>query len=206
MEKELPISTIDDYNDNPFKQLMNIKQKHIYLKTNDYLTINKDIDNIIANAGINYDDIFYENHSLEKHDINQLLSGIKLIMYAIIIFFIIMAVTSAFNTIASNINLRKQEFAILRSLGLDKKGFNKMIFFESLLISIKAIIYSLPVVYLILYVVIKLIDLDQNNTFTFYYPTKYIIYSIIGTFIIVFIIMKYISKKIQFNNIANELQ
>ena len=45
----------------------------------------------------------------------------------------LIGVTNIFNTIGTNVALRRREFAMLRSVGLTPRGFNKIINYEHLL-------------------------------------------------------------------------
>ncbi len=181
----------------------NGKRFNIYIKAKNYFKINNEIDNIIDNMQLNPNNIFYQNYSLELHEYKQTLLSIKIIIYTFVLFFAIISITSVFNTITANIKLRQKEFAVLRSVGLSPEGFNKIIFYESLVFSIKSILFALPVVYLNIYFFTKVMNLNYDK---FPHPTKYILFSIIGVFIVVFITMRYASKKIQFNNIIDSLK
>ncbi len=197
MASELPLSLTD-------QQLNYLELKKsilIYLKAKNYLTINEKIESIVKELGLNFNDIIYQNYSMEIHDYKQMLLGIKIILYIIMAFFGLIATTSIINTLTTNMKLRQREFAILRSIGLSPKGFDRIIKFEALLFSLKSIIYSIPFVYLILILVSNILKLDYKNTFNFVLPLKYLLISIILVFIIVYLTIIYASKKIKENNI-----
>lgn len=52
---------------------------------------------------------------------------------------------SMFNTISTNLILRRREFAMLRSVGMTQKSFRKMLRYESLFYGLKTLLYGLPV-------------------------------------------------------------
>ena len=58
---------------------------------------------------------------------------IKLVIYMVLGLIVFITVVSIIGAISSNLNLRRKEFAVLKSLGLSNRGFNKMIFYESLI-------------------------------------------------------------------------
>ena len=131
--------------------------------------------------------------------------AIKILMYGFIALVTLTGVTSVFNTIYTSIHLRRREFAILRSVGLSPKGFQKMIFFESLFFGLKSLLYALPVSF----VIILLIANSMGYTFTFdgiLIPWGSVIAAIVGVFLIVLLTMMYSSSKIKKENILNSLR
>ncbi len=54
----------------------------------------------------------------------------------------LIGVTNIFNTITSNMELRQKEFAMLKSIGMTKKEFNRMINLETIFYGTKSWIYG----------------------------------------------------------------
>ena len=52
---------------------------------------------------------------------------INIFLYGFITVISLIGVTNIFNTITSNMELRQKEFAMLKSIGMTKKEFNRMI-------------------------------------------------------------------------------
>ncbi len=65
--------------------------------------------------------------------------------YGFIILISLIAAANVFNTISTNISLRRRDLAMLRSVGMTERGFRKMMNFECLLYGAKALLYGLPV-------------------------------------------------------------
>lgn len=131
--------------------------------------------------------------------------AIRILLYGFITLVTLIGVTSVFNTINTSIMLRKKEFAMLRSVGLTPRGFNKILFFESLFFGFKSLLYALPVSLGI----VLLIDKTATNVMDFGYiiwPVKSIIISIIGVFIIVLLTMLYSASKIKKDNILETIR
>ena len=103
-----------------------------------------------------------------------------------------------------SINLRRKEFAILRSVGLSPKGFNKMIWFESLFFGIKSLLYGLPVGIFLSFVISN--NMNKLVLSPFDLPIGSIAICIIGTFVIVLITMWYSTAKIKKENILEEIR
>ena len=131
--------------------------------------------------------------------------AIRILLYGFITLVTLIGVTSVFNTINTSIMLRKKEFAMLRSVGLTPRGFNKILFFESLFFGFKSLLYALPVSLGI----VLLIDKTATNVMDFGYiiwPVKSIIISITGVFIIVLLTMLYSASKIKKDNILETIR
>ena len=71
------------------------------------------------------------NISKEYQMMNSLIIVIKILVYGFIALVTLIGVTSVLNTINTSISLRRGEFAVLRSIGLTPKGFNKILLFGS---------------------------------------------------------------------------
>ena len=73
----------------------------------------------------------------------------KVLTYGFVILISLIAVANVFHTISTNLMLRRKEFAMLRSMGMSPKGFQKMMNFECLLYGFKGLLYGLPVSFLV---------------------------------------------------------
>lgn len=152
-----------------------------------------------------YDNVSYANIKEEYRQTNNLILVIKIFMYGFISLVTLIGVTSVFNTISTSMALRKREFAILRSIGLTKKGFNKILYFESLFFGIRALVFAIPVsIGITLLIHYSLADVMSISTVII--PWKYIIISIIGVFIIVLFTMMYSTIKIKKHNIIEQIR
>ena len=65
----------------------------------------------------------------------------------------LICVANIFNTISTNIILRRREFAVLKSLGVDEKGIKKIFNYETIFYGIKALLYSLPISLLVVLII-----------------------------------------------------
>ena len=74
-----------------------------------------------------------------------LVTIIQIFSYGFIILISLISVANVFNTISSNVLLRRQEFAMLKSVGITPKGFRKMICLESFFYGERALIVAIPV-------------------------------------------------------------
>ena len=152
-----------------------------------------------------------ENRSLYIHNITAMLDANKrmktiasIFVYGFVILIVLIGVTNIFNTISTNIALRRREFAMLKSVGLTPEGFNKIIRYESLFYGLKALLYGLPVGILISILMYN--SFSGMFGFMLVLPWKEIIYCIAGVLAIVFITMTHAGSKLKKENIIDALK
>ena len=165
--------------------------------TNNIDKLTKDLDK--------YSNVNYTNIKEAMKQANNLILVVKILMYGFISLVTLIGVTSVFNTISTSMALRKREFAVLRSIGLTRGGFNKMLFFESLFFGMKSLIFALPVsIGVTILIHYSLADMVSISTIII--PWKAIIISIVSVFIIVLLTMMYSSSKIKKHNIIEQIR
>ncbi len=152
-----------------------------------------------------YSNVNYINIKESMKQTNNLILVVKILMYGFISLVTLIGVTSVFNTISTSMALRKREFAVLRSIGLTRGGFNKMLFFESLFFGMKSLIFALPVSIGVTILIHYSLS-DMMSISTIIIPWKAIIISIVSVFIIVLLTMMYSSSKIKKHNIIEQIR
>lgn len=165
--------------------------------TNNIDKLTKDLDK--------YSNVNYTNIKEAMKQSNNLILAVKILMYGFISLVTLIGVTSVFNTISTSMALRKREFAVLRSIGLTNRGFNKILFFESLFFGMKSLIFAIPVSIGIT-VLIHYALADMVSISTIIIPWKYIIISIVSVFVIVLLTMMYSTSKIKKHNIIEQIR
>lgn len=151
------------------------------------------------------ENVYYSNIEEDSKMERNLVLAIEILMYGFIALITLIGVTSVFNTISTSMALRKKEFAILRSIGLTKKGFNKILFFESLFFGLKSLLYALPMSFII----IVLIHMSLSGVVSsggIMVPWNNVILAIIMVFMIVLLTMLYSSNKIKKHNILEQIR
>jgi len=171
---------------------------YLYLNSDDPIQAQKEIDELkISN-------IYVYNLMQERQEAEQTILLISIFTYGFIILISLISVANIFNTISTSISLRKREFAMLRSVGMTPKGFNKMINFESIFYGMKALFYGLPISIIVMITIYK----SFNNTFDygFQIPWGSIIFVVVAIFLIVGAAMLYSTSKIRKENIIDGLK
>ena len=157
----------------------------------------KDIENIDK-------DIVYSNLEEAVKAERAMILVVKIFLYGFITIITLIGVTNIFNTITSNMELRQKEFAMLKSIGMTKKEFNRMINLETIFYSAKSLIYGIALGLLGTFAMYKAFSVKFDSGM--YIPINPIIISIIAVFILVFIIMKYSINKINKQNVIETIR
>ena len=140
----------------------------------------------------------YINISEQVKEEKSMVLIIKIFLYGFITVITLIGVTNIFNTITSNMELRQKEFAMLKSIGMTKREFNRMINLETIFYSTKALIYGIALGMIGMFALYKAFSVKFESGM--YIPVKPILISVIAVFILVFVIMKYSIGKINKQN------
>lgn len=146
----------------------------------------------------------YNNDKAAK-DIQGFYTLLAIFLYGFITVIALIGVTNIFNTINTNMNLRKGEFAILKSVGMTGKEFNRMINLEVLFYSLKSLLIGVPLGIGLSYVLYLAFN-QGKNVILYKLPVGGIIISIIAVFILVFIIMRFSIRKVSEQNIIENIR
>ena len=137
-------------------------------------------------------------------EMEQSIIAIKIFVYGFVLVISLVSITNIVNTISTNINLRKREFAIIKSIGVTPQGFNKMIYLESLLYGVLALVYGVPIGLLIDVIMNKIMgNVVQLGMIL---PWNAVLVSIVGVFVITFIASYIPMRKINKENIIENIR
>ncbi|MFC4401956.1 ABC transporter permease [Gracilibacillus xinjiangensis] len=161
----------------------------------------------LTESGINEmksSDMYFYNVVQQREDEQRLLLFMSVFIYGFLTLISAISIANIFNTVSTSVALRKREFAMLKSVGMTPKGFDKMIYYESIFYGIKALLYGLPLSILIIALMYKAFQSTFEYGFTF--PWMSILYVIISIFVIVGTTMVYSIRKIKKENIMDGLK
>ena len=101
--------------------------------------------------------------------------------------------------------LRQKEFASLKSIGMTKREFNRMINLETIFYSVKSLFYGIILGLAGTFLLYKAFSI-KLDTGKVYIPYSAIIISIIAVFVLIFVIMRYSIRKINKQNIIETIR
>ncbi|WP_418571283.1 ABC transporter permease, partial [Intestinibacter bartlettii] len=140
----------------------------------------------------------------EAQKFEQTMNVMKIFVYGFIVVISLVSVTNIVNTISTNINLRKREFAVIKSIGVTPQGFKKMIYMESILYGILSLLYGIPIGICMNVLMNKI--LEGVITVQTLIPYKAILICVVAIFIITFIASYIPLKKISKQNIIDNIR
>lgn len=147
---------------------------------------------------------YVENIETIAKEQNAMMLAISIFLYGFIAVISLIGVTNIFNTITTNMELRQKEFANLKSIGMTKKEFNRMIRLESVLYGGKALVIGIPIGVGLSYLLFKAFGISYEMTYEL--PFKAIGISIVVVAILIWVIMRFSLKKINKQNIIETIR
>jgi putative ABC transport system permease protein len=140
----------------------------------------------------------------EKQQVDQIMLLMDVFIYSFIILTSLICVTSIFNTISTGMALRRREYAMLESVGMDRKQFHRMIRYESVFYGVKALGYGLPIGLALTWLIYQIIA--RSFAPGFYILWAQVGIAVISVLIIVGLTMWYSMRKIEKANIVDALK
>ena len=132
---------------------------------------------------------------------------IDVFTYVFVIMISLIAVANVFNTISTNIKLRRRELAMLRSVGMSDHDFKKMMNFECVFYGMRTLLFGIPIAGIISWLIYEvLVTLERMDNFDFMFPWRSMAISIFSVLVIVFITMRYAISEIKRENIIDALR
>jgi len=122
---------------------------------------------------INEPQLIISNYTKMKKDRENIVNLISAFAYGLIFIIIVIGLTNIVNTITTSINERKGEFKILNSVGMTNKQLKKMLRYESILYSIKAVLIGSIIGLAIAFVIYLM--LSNSFDLNYYIPILQII-------------------------------
>ncbi|KGE17111.1 ABC transporter permease [Paenibacillus wynnii] len=180
------------------KQMIVGPETYLYLNSKDPMNTQQEIEKL-KSENIIVNNVYKYNQRQE-----QTIMLMSVFTYGFIALITAISIANIYNTISTSISLRKREFAMLKSVGLTPKGFNKMIHYESIFYGVKSLLYGLPTSIIIMYLIHR--SLMNSFDYKFALPLVNILYVIVAVFIIVGSAMLYSSSKMKKENIIDALK
>ncbi len=131
------------------------EQSGAYIKTDDAESAESEIRDLMLTENTYGLQFYMYNLKEEASQMKRVLITVSIFLYGFIIVITLIGVTNVVNTISTDMNFRAREFAMLKSVGMSGREFNRMIRLESLMYGAKSLVIGLPIGVLIAYVLNK---------------------------------------------------
>ncbi len=187
-------------NENYLEYIRNVNYKFIYLKTSKPDQLQKNMETILKDYNYNYNNV-----SEDAKQMKSIILLVSIFLYGFITVIALIGITNIFNTVNTNMMLRRREFAMLKSIGMTKNEFNRMIRLESVFYGSKALIIGVPIGLVLSYLIHKAV-MNGEYVFAFEIPYLSLLITCLVVFILLLTIMKYSLGKINKQNIIETIR
>lgn len=164
-----------------------------------------EMETMIQGAGITSDYNLYNTYKMLDESRNYIFIA-NVFAYTFIMMISLIAVANVFNTISTNIKLRRRELAMLRSVGMSDRDFQKMMNFECAFYGLRALLFGLPSAAIASWLIYKGMVLGGTDNIDFVFPWGSMAISVFSVLFVVFITMLYAVSKIKKENIIDALR
>lgn len=176
----------------------------LYANTSDHTSLTSRIESMSGTGDSESYISIYDSEEIVRQ-FNAVMLIVGIFVYGFIGVISLIGLTNIFNTISTNMQLRSKEFASLKSIGMTKKEFNRMIRLESLMYGIKSLLIGIPLGILGVFAIFSAFS-NGNVPMSFVFPWKAILISIAAVIIVVWLIMKYSISKVNKQNIIETIR
>ena len=210
--EERPMGVESLYNTNAYfivsEEFINGLEEHslpgMYIQSKKVDKLDEQVENYMKENNITENTFWINNINEAVKEQNAVILVISIFLYGFITVITLIGITNIFNTITTNMNLRKKEFAMLKSIGMTKKEFNRMIRLESIFYGVKSLVIGIPIGILLSYGIYNIFK--DNMEMEYVLPIKAIVMAIVFVAIVIGIIMKYSMSKINKQNIIETIR
>ena len=177
----------------PKAALNNFRNTEFFLTSDDHATSFENLATVLTENGLSSRQLF--DYAANAETNRNVVTIIRVFAYGFIVLISLIAAANVFNTISTNISLRRREFAMLKSVGMTQKGFRRMMNYECLLYGSKALLLGLPVSCGITYLIYRAVTTAYETSF--HLPWVAIGIAVLSVFLVVFATMMYAMSKVK---------
>lgn len=186
--------------DEYMEKLDKLESVSLYVESKDPDKLQSDIDKMCKDT----EGCYVNNVDATVKQMKSIYTVIAIFLYGFIIVISLIGITNIFNTITTNMTLRKREFATLKSIGMTSNEFNRMIFLESFFYIFKSLLIGIPIGVLLSYLIFK--GFTNQVLFSYKVPFKGIIVSIAVVCLLIVWLNNYSSKKANKGNVIETIR
>jgi len=142
-----------------------------------------------------------------QREADSVASTARLLMvfiYGFVALLIVIGLTNIISTVSTNIYARSREFAMLKSVGMDARGLRRILNFESIFCSAKALIIGLPIGLLASWLIHRVID--ETVMFAYEVPWLAVLQCVVGVFVITWVVTRFSARKLRGQNIVETIR
>ena len=186
----------------PEAALNQFRNTEYFLTSSNHAASFENLATMLTENGLSSRQLF--DYAANAETNRNVITIIRVFAYGFIVLISLIAAANVFNTISTNISLRRREFAMLKSVGMTQKGFRRMMNYECLLYGSKALLLGLPVSCGITYLIYRAVTTAYETSF--HLPWAAIGIAVLSVFLVVFATMMYSMRKVKKDNPIDALK
>ena len=186
----------------PEAALNQFRNTEYFLTSSNHAASFENLATMLTENGLSSRQLF--DYAANAETNRNVITIIRVFAYGFIVLISLIAAANVFNTISTNISLRRREFAMLKSVGMTQKGFHRMMNYECLLYGSKALLLGLPVSCGITYLIYRAVTTAYETSF--HLPWAAIGIAVLSVFLVVFATMMYSMSKVKKDNPIDALK
>ena len=186
----------------PEAALNQFRNTEYFLTSSDHAASFENLATMLTENGLSSRQLF--DYAANAETNRNVITIIRVFAYGFIVLISLIAAANVFNTISTNISLRRREFAMLKSVGMTQKGFRRMMNCECLLYGSKALLLGLPASCGITYLIYRAVTTAHETSF--HLPWAAIGIAVLSVFLVVFATMMYAMRKVKKDNPIDALK
>lgn len=186
----------------PEAALNQFRNTEYFLTSSNHTASFENLATVLTENGLSSRQLF--DYAANAETNRNIVTIIRVFAYGFIVLISLIAAANVFNTISTNISLRRREFAMLKSVGMTQKGFRRMMNYECLLYGFKALLLGLPVSCGITYLIYRAVTTAYETSF--HLPWAAIGIAVLSVFLVVFATMMYSMSKVKKDNPIDALK
>ena len=186
----------------PEAALNQFRNTEYFLTSSNHAASFENLATMLTENGLSSRQLF--DYAANAETNRNVVTIIRVFAYGFIVLISLIAAANVFNTISTNISLRRREFAMLKSVGMTQKGFRRMMNYECLLYGSKALLLGLPVSCGITYLIYRAVTTAYETSF--HLPWAAIGIAVLSVFLVVFATMMYSMSKVKKDNPIDALK
>lgn len=173
-----------------------------YLSAPDHQAVYQQLSATLRDEGMDSTQLYDEAAGRQTQ--RAISTVVQIFSYGFISLISLIAAANVFNTIHTNIGLRRREFAMLRSVGMERGSVRRMMACESLLYGSKSLIWGLPAALVINWIIYRV--MRQGMELTFQIPWSSGLIAILSVFAVVAVSTVYAMKQLARESTAQALK
>jgi putative ABC transport system permease protein len=144
------------------------------------------------------------NLSAEGNTDRAIVRLVMVFIYGFVGMLTLIGLTNVISTIATNIRSRSREFAVLQSVGMTHKGLNRMLNLESILCSIKSLVYGIPLGIAASYLIYT--GVLRAVYFGYAFPFIPILQCVAAVFVITWVTKRYAAARLRGGSVVESIR